>query len=169
MPENGAIAGRLSPLLLVSSIAILDRWSKGMVESHFALYDSFTVIPGFFNIVRSENPGVAFGILQEGASPGRTAILIALSLVAIAALGVMLWKAGRQDRWTTTGISLIFGGAVGNVYDRVSAGKVTDFLDFYVGGWHWYTFNIADSAICTGAVLLALSAFLTRPRQEANA
>ena len=169
MREDRTIAGRLLPLLLSASVAVLDRWSKWLVESRLSLYDSVTVIPGFFNIVRSENPGVAFGILQEGGSPGRTAILVLLSLVAIAALGVMLWRTSHHDRWTATGIALIFGGALGNVYDRAFAGKVTDFLDFYAGAWHWYVFNLADSAICIGAGLLALSAFLTRPRQEANA
>ena len=169
MPENRSIASRLLPLLLSGSVAVLDRWSKWLVESRLNLYDSIAVIPGFFNIVRSENSGVAFGILQDGGSPGRTLILVLLSLIAIAALGVMLWKTGSQDRLTATGISLIFGGAIGNVYDRAFAGKVTDFLDFYAGTWHWYVFNLADSAICIGAALLALNAFLTRPRQEANA
>ena len=169
MPENRTIASRLLPLLLSASIPVLDRWSKWLVESRLSLYDSVTVIPGFFNIVRSENSGVAFGLLQDGASPGRTVVLVLLSLGAIAMLGVMLWRTGHQDRLTATGIALIFGGALGNVYDRAIAGKVTDFLDFYAGAWHWYVFNLADSAICIGAGLLALSAFLTRPRQEANA
>ena len=74
-----------------------------------------------------------------------------------------------QDRWTALGISLIFGGALGNVYDRIIAGRVTDFLDFYAGTWHWYTFNIADSAICAGAAILALTSFFVKPQQEAKA
>jgi signal peptidase II len=162
-------ASRILTLVLAVSVVALDRWSKWLIETRLPLYDTVTVIPGFFNIVRSENPGVAFGILADGSSSGRTAILVALSLAAIAVLAVMLWKIGRQDRWTTIGISLIFGGAIGNVYDRIIAGKVTDFLDFYAGNWHWYTFNLADSAICIGAALLALSSLLIKPHREANA
>jgi signal peptidase II len=162
-------ASRILTLAIAVSVVVLDRWSKWLIETRLQLYDTVTVIPGFFNIVRSENPGVAFGILADGSSSGRTAILVALSLAAIAVLAVMLWKIGRQDRWTTIGISLIFGGAIGNVYDRIIAGKVTDFLDFYAGNWHWYTFNLADSAICIGAGLLALSSLLIKPHREANA
>ena len=166
---HDALSSRIMTLTTAATVVALDRSSKWLVESRLHLYDAVTVIPGFFNIVRSENPGVAFGILADGAGPGRTMFLIALSLAAIAALAVMLWKMGREDRWTVFAISLIFGGAIGNVYDRVVAGKVTDFLDFHALGWHWYTFNLADSAICIGACLMALSSFLTRPRQEANA
>jgi signal peptidase II len=162
-------ASRILTLAIAVSVVALDRWSKWLIETRLQLYDTVTVIPGFFNVVRSENPGVAFGILADGSSSGRTAILVALSLAAIAVLAIMLWKIGRQDRWTTIGISLIFGGAIGNVYDRIIAGKVTDFLDFYAGNWHWYTFNLADSAICIGAALLALSSLLIKPHREANA
>jgi signal peptidase II len=164
-----ATTSRILTLAIGVSVVALDRWSKWLIETRLHVYDTVTVIPGFFNLVRSENPGVAFGMLADGASSGRTAILVAMSLAAIAVLAVMLWKIGHQDRWTTIGISLIFGGAIGNVYDRIIAGKVTDFLDFYAGNWHWYTFNLADSAICIGAGLLALSSLLMKPHREANA
>ena len=81
----------------------------------------------------------------------------------------MLWKIDRLDRISAIALSLVFGGALGNVYDRVVVGAVTDFLDFYIGTHHWYIFNIADSAICVGACLLLLSMFLTRNHQEASA
>src|SRR6267154_1020007 len=126
-----AVFSRVLTLAIAAAVVGLDRWSKWLVETHLSLYDSMTIIPGFFNIVRSENSGVAFGILNDGASPRRTVLLVALSLAAIGILGAMLWKIGRQDRWTPVAISLIFGGAIGNVYDRAIAGKVTDFLDFY--------------------------------------
>src|SRR5436305_376815 len=132
-------AGWIRALTVVTAAGVvgLDRWSKWLIESRLQLYDSLVVVPGFFNIVRSENPGVAFGILSEGSTRNHTAALVAMSLAAIVILGVMLWKIGRHDRWSAIGISLIFGGAIGNVYDRVTAGKVTDFLDFYAGNWHW--------------------------------
>ena len=166
---SDALASRLLTLATAFGVVALDRLSKWLVESRLSLYDAVAVIPGFFNIVRSENSGVAFGILSEGGGPGRTMALVAMSLVAISILGVMLWRTGHQDRRTAIAISLIFGGAIGNVYDRVTAGKVTDFLDFHAGVWHWYTFNLADSAICIGAGLVALSSFLLKPQREANA
>jgi len=93
---------------------------------------------------------------------------VLLSVIAILILAAMLWKIDRLDRLSAMGLSLIFGGAVGNVYDRVRSGAVTDFLDFYVRTHHWYIFNLADSAICTGAGLLLLSMFMTRSQRETN-
>ena len=128
-----------------------------MVETTLSPFDNKVIIPGFFSIVRSENPGIAFGLFQESTSKYRTGILIIFSLLAIVILAWMLRKVGQMDRWTAWGLAFIFGGALGNVYDRVHAGAVTDFLDFYMGQVHWYTFNIADSAICTGAGLLLIA------------
>ena len=147
----------------------LDRWSKWLVNNSFTAFDIKTVIPGFFNIVHSENPGVAFGIFAENTSHSRTLLLVGLSVVAILILAGMLWKIDRQDNLTATGLALIFGGAIGNVYDRVRVGAVTDFLDFYAGSYHWYTFNLADSAICVGAGLLILSMLSSNRKKEADA
>ncbi|MDQ6706638.1 MAG: signal peptidase II [Acidobacteriota bacterium] len=137
-------------------ILALDRWSKHIIETRFSAFDSHPVIPGFFDIVKSQNPGVAFGLFSESTSRFRTGLLIAFSLLAVAILAGILWRIEKLDRLTAVGVSLIFGGALGNVYDRVMMGTVTDFLDFYIGARHWYTFNLADSAICVGASLLLL-------------
>jgi signal peptidase II len=155
-------------VIALSALA-LDRWSKWMVETHLGDDSVKTVIPGFFNVIRSENTGVAFSMFAEGGGRWHTIGLVTLSLTAILVLAFMLWKIERLDRISAVALSLIFGGAIGNVWDRVHAGAVTDFLDFYFGTYHWYTFNIADSAICTGAGLLLLSMFLTRNQQEAKA
>jgi signal peptidase II len=144
-------------LLIAGAVFALDRWTKWMVETTLSPFDNKVIIPGFFSIVRSENPGIAFGLFQESTSKYRTGILIIFSLLAIVILAWMLRKVGQMDRWTAWGLAFIFGGALGNVYDRVHAGAVTDFLDFYMGQVHWYTFNIADSAICTGAGLLLIA------------
>lgn len=159
------------PLAFLTAIVVfgLDRWSKWAVETRLGAYDTKTVIPGFFNIVHSQNPGVAFGIFQDNPNHLRTLLLVAMSLAALGILAWMLWKIDRQDRFTATGLSLILGGAMGNVYDRATMGTVTDFLDFYIGGYHWYTFNLADSAICCGAGLLILSMLLSNRKQGANA
>lgn len=154
MPDN---LRRIVAFLLALGVFALDRWSKWMIDSHFTAYDTKTVIPGFFNLVRSQNPGVAFGMFAEVTARARTPILIAVSAIAVILLAGMLWRIERLDTASATGLALIFGGAMGNVFDRVTAGSVTDFLDFYAGTYHWYTFNVADASICTGAGLLILS------------
>jgi signal peptidase II len=160
---------RVAAAAVALGVFTADRWSKWMIETHLAPDSLQPVIPGFFNLVRSENPGVAFGMLADDAGRWHTPALVLLSVIAILILAAMLWKIDRLDRLSAAGLSLIFGGAVGNVYDRVRAGAVTDFLDFYVRSHHWYVFNLADSAICTGAGLLLLSMFLTRSQHGANA
>jgi signal peptidase II len=159
---------RFAAFLIALGVFAVDRWSKWMIETQFGASDSKTVIPGFFNIVRSENPGVAFGMFAEYTSRARTPILIGLSILAVLLLAGMLWRIERLDTPSAIGLALIFGGAMGNVFDRVRAGSVTDFLDFYAGSYHWYTFNLADASICTGAGLLILSMFRGQ-RREARA
>ncbi|MCU1258629.1 MAG: signal peptidase Aspartic peptidase [Bryobacterales bacterium] len=148
-----------------AGVFVLDRWSKWIIETRLSPFDTKVLFPGFLNVVNSQNPGVAFGIFAESASKYRTAALVVFSLVAVAVLAAMLWRVERVDRRTAAGLALIFGGAVGNVFDRIRSGMVTDFLDFYVGTVHWYTFNLADSAICVGAGLLLLS--MLRPGTHA--
>ena len=153
---------RIVAFVIALGVFVLDRWSKWMIQTRFDAYDSKTIIPGFFNIVRSQNPGVAFGMFAETASHFRTPVLIGLSVIAVLLLAGMLWRIDRLDASSAIGLALIFGGATGNVFDRVSAGSVTDFLDFYAGSYHWYTFNVADASICTGAGLLVLSMIVSQ-------
>ena len=151
---------RLLALGTALSVFGLDRGTKWMVETRLDTWDTKVLIPGMLNIIHSENPGIAFGIFQDSVSQNRTLALVSLSVVAVLILAWLLWRIDRQDRYTAIGITLIFGGALGNVFDRVRSGRVTDFVDFYIGTWHWYTFNLADAAICTGAGLLILGMFL---------
>jgi signal peptidase II len=167
----GNAARRLVAFLTAIAVFALDRWSKWIVEARLGAYDTKTVIPGFFNIVHSRNPGVAFGIFQENPSRARTLLLIGMSFTALLVLAWMLWRAPKNtehDRLAAPGLSLIFGGALGNVYDRATSGTVTDFLDFYAGTHHWYTFNLADSAICVGAGLLIVGMLLSNRREPAD-
>ncbi len=158
---------RVAALVTAVGVFSADRWSKWMIVSHLGPDDVHRVIPGFFNLVHSENPGIAFSMFADTTSPWHTPILILFSVLAVSILAAMLWKIDRLDRFSAIGLALIFGGAVGNLYDRIRVGSVTDFLDFYVQSYHWYIFNVADSAVCTGAGLLILSMFFTR-QQEAN-
>ena len=160
---------RVAAAAVAVGVFAVDRLSKWMIETSLAPDTVKAVIPGFFNLVRSENPGVAFGMFAEDSGRWHTPALVLFSVAAILVLAGMLWKIERLDRMSAVALSLIFGGAVGNVYDRVRSGAVTDFLDFYVRSYHWYVFNLADSAICVGAGLLLLSMFLTRREQGANA
>jgi signal peptidase II len=157
---------RRAAVLIALAVFVVDRVSKYLVEAHVSAFDVKPVIPGFFDIVKSHNAGVAFGILSESNSALRTALLIAFSVVALAAMGTMLWRIARLDRPTAVGLSLIFGGALGNLLDRVLYGSVIDFLDFHGANYHWYTFNIADSAISSGAVLILISMLRTSPARS---
>ncbi len=155
-------ARRLAAFLTAMAVFAVDRASKWYIESKFDAYDTKHVIPGLLNLVRSENPGVAFGIFADSTSQHRTLALVAVSVIALVILAAMLWRIDRLDRLTAYGLSFVFGGAVGNVFDRVRVGSVTDFIDFYFGTYHWYVFNLADTAIFIGAVLMILSMWRTR-------
>src|SRR5215469_14870211 len=134
----------------------LDRLTKWLIETHVSFTDTYRVLPGFFDIVHSQNRGVAFGLFNDGASDWSTGMLSLFSLVAVLVIGALLWNGARLDRLSQAGLSLILGGAAGNLFDRIVWGRVTDFLEFYIGDYHWPTFNVADSAIVIGSGLLLL-------------
>lgn len=152
---------------LAGAVFAIDRVTKGIIEARVGAFDTHVVIPGFFDIVHSQNSGAAFGLFAESSSEWRTVLLIGFSCVALVALTVMLWRTPRLDRMTATALALILGGAMGNVFDRVRWGTVTDFLLFYIGQYQWPAFNAADSAIVIGSGLLLLD-FLKPNRQPAH-
>lgn len=150
-----------------SAVLVLDRFTKWLIETRVSFLDTFSVVPGFFDIVHSQNRGVAFGMFNDSTSAWRTALLVAGSIAAVVIITGMLWKAEKLDRKTLWGCALILGGAAGNLVDRLLFGQVTDFLLFHVGQYQWPTFNVADSAIVIGSGLLLLD-LLRAKRQEAN-
>jgi signal peptidase II len=156
---------RLKAYGLALAVVVFDRVTKWIVETYVSAMDTYHVIPGFFDIVRSENRGVAFGIFNDSNNEWRTTLLVVAALAAVIFVSSMLWRPDRLDRLSFWGLALILGGAAGNVFDRAMWGRVTDFLDFYVGTYHWHTFNIADSAIVIGSGLLLLD--LLRPKRQA--
>jgi signal peptidase II len=158
---------RVKAYATAGAVFALDRLTKMIVESRVSFFDTYKVIPGFFDIVRSQNRGVAFGIFNDSTSEWRTTLLVIASMAAVVLVSVMLWNASRLDRWSIWGFALILGGAAGNVFDRVVHGRVTDFLLLYVGDFQWPTFNVADSAIVVGSCLL-LADLLRSKRQTAN-
>jgi signal peptidase II len=149
------------------SVLALDRITKWLIESRVSFLDSYSVIPGFFEIVHSQNRGVAFGMFNDSTSEWRTLLLVIGSIAAVVVISGMLWKAERLDRKTVWGCALILGGAAGNLLDRLLWGQVTDFLLFHVGEYQWPTFNVADSAIVIGSGLLLLD-LVRAKRQAAN-
>jgi len=159
------VDARLKAYGLSAGVFALDRLTKMAIDKYVSVFDVHPVIPGFFDIVHSQNRGVAFGILNDSApSPWRTLILVVFAAAALLVIGSMLWKIDRLHRLTATGLALILGGAAGNLFDRIVWGRVTDFLDFYAGGFRWPTFNVADSCIVIGSGLLLLD--LLRPKRQ---
>ena len=162
---------RTLSLAIAAAIFALDRITKMWIESTVSLWDSYHVIPGFFNIVHTKNKGAAFGMFAESDSPFRTALLIAVSVSVLLFILYVLFRPGKAgfsaSRLTTIGLALVMGGALGNIYDRVIYGEVTDFLEFYSGTWRFAAFNIADSAISIGAGLLILDMWRTRKQADA--
>lgn len=153
--------------LIALAVVLLDRLSKLAVERNLTLHDSISVIPGFFRLTRVENTGAAFGLFADSPSEWKIAGLVLFSLIALIIVATLLWKNSHSMTTTGVGLSLILGGAVGNLWDRLLSGHVVDFLLFYVGQYQWPAFNVADSAIVIGAGLLVFEILFTKsPAQE---
>ena len=152
-------------LLFALAIVVLDQWSKWMVEAHLPFHASVRIIPGFLDFTHVRNTGVAFGFLASQGDLARTLMLTALGLGALTVVGIYFWRTPADDRLLLAALALILGGAVGNLLDRIAAGAVTDFIDVYVRSYHWHTFNVADSAITIGIVLMALDLWRARAQR----
>jgi len=156
---------RLKAYGAAAAVFALDRITKRLIETRVSDADTYRIIPGFFDIVRSENRGVAFGLFNDSTSEWRTMLLVVAALAAVVLIGALLWRPERLDRLSLFGFALILGGAAGNVFDRIVWGQVTDFLLFYIGSYQWPAFNAADSAIVIGSGLLVLD--LLKPKRQA--
>ena len=157
-------SARATHFLLALFVVLIDRWTKRLVAAHIAMYTHIQVIPGFFRITHTENTGAAFSLFADSPSHWKTAMLISFSVVAMIVVSVLLWKQSRALTMTGIALSLILGGAVGNLWDRVASGRVVDFLLFYVKTYQWPVFNLADSAIVVGASLLVLEIIFGNPK-----
>jgi signal peptidase II len=159
---------RLVSFGIASGVVILDRLTKMWIDASVSIWDTYVVIPHFFNIVHTQNRGAAFGLFADSSSEWRGFLLMGVSLAVLALVAVLLWQFPQQaakSQWVSRlGLALVLGGAIGNLYDRAVYGSVTDFLEFYIGRYHWPAFNVADSAITIGAALLALGWWQTRPQ-----
>ena len=147
---------------LAALVVLADQATKALLLARFAPGERLELAP-FFNLVFVFNPGAAFSFLSE-AGGWQKPLLVAFALGAAAIVSVLIVRR-PLERLLCTGLALILGGAIGNVIDRLRFGQVVDFLDFHAGGWHWPAFNVADSAITVGAVLLVLEGFVHRERR----
>lgn len=140
--------------LIALLVVLLDRATKWVVAKRIGMHDSIQVIPGFFRITHVENRGAAFSLFADSPSAWKLGMLVAFSVVALIVVSFMLWRNSHTLATTGVGLSLILGGALGNLWDRLLHGQVVDFLLFYIGQYQWPAFNVADSAIVVGAGLL---------------
>ena len=153
-------------LWLALLVFVLDQWSKYAVVDAMDLYQSIQVLP-FFNLTYVHNYGAAFSFLHDADGWQRWFF----SIIAFVVSGLILWwlkSTPREQHLLSVAFNFILGGALGNVYDRLMHGYVIDFLDFYLGGWHWPAFNLADSAIFVGAALLILDMLKNKQTEDTN-
>ncbi|HMU63843.1 MAG: signal peptidase II [Nitrosomonas sp.] len=151
---------KLSLSLVIAFIVLaLDLVTKYWVESAL-VFGQQIPITSFFNLVLTYNPGAAFSFLGD-ASGWQRWFLSGIAFIACAVISYLLYK-HTENKLFCWALSLVLGGALGNLYDRITLGHVVDFLDFYIGDYHWPAFNVADSAICIGAALLIYESFTTK-------
>ena len=146
-------------LLIVSSVIVLDQLTKWLITSTMRLHESIPVLHDFFSITYIRNSGAAFGILAGSHAGFRLVFFGLTSVLALALLGTIYVRLSPADWVGQVSVSAIFGGAVGNLIDRIRAGEVIDFLDFSLLGHHWPAFNVADAAITVGVAFLIMHFF----------
>jgi len=158
-------SSRLRWLWLTLAVVLLDRASKAWFEARTIEGWRHEVLHNFIYLVHSRNPGIAFGVLADSASTTTRVILIAGSLLVIGVLAWLLVAGKIPSPLGNAGLALLLGGAAGNVADRIFHGAVTDFFELWLGTYHYPAFNVADSAITIGAVLILLDILLGRKQE----
>jgi len=141
---------------LIAVVITLDQWSKWLVKSSFNLYQSKPIIQDFFHLTYVTNEGMAFGL----SLPGGKHVLLVVTLLLTGFIVGFLWKEKEGHPLVKYGLALILSGAIGNLIDRIIHGKVVDFMDFMIGDFHWYIFNVADSAVTIGMILFIYHSLL---------
>lgn len=139
---------------IAATVLLLDRLTKQMITDRFSLEDCQPVMDGFFNLTYVRNTGAAFGVLAMLDDTYRVPFFAATTLAAVGLLLYFIWRAKATDILLLVSLALIIGGALGNLFDRLMYGYVVDFIDWYHGSYHWPAFNVADSAISVGMVIL---------------
>lgn len=153
--------------LIIIAIVICDQLTKAWITAHFAMFEVKEIIPGLFRLTHLANRGAAFGFLNGDYGNWRHAFFVGIALVALVLMVFLLRQMQKEGKGFVVAISLIFGGAVGNLIDRLRLGAVVDFIDFYWHGHHFPAFNVADSAITVGVGLFLLC-HLLRSKEETH-
>ena len=162
----------LKYLWLTGVIIVLDLASKAVVSQHFSLYEIMPVIPGWFNLTLAHNSGAAFSFLADESGWQRW-FFAAIALIVSAILFFWIKRLQEHERWLAIALALVLGGALGNLWDRLTLGYVVDFLDFYYQNssqraMHWPAFNVADMAISIGAFILIIDALFTKDKPDSE-
>ena len=160
---NEPITRERSWLVLSVMVVILDQWTKHLAMNGLTLHQPVPILP-YLNFTLTTNPGAAFSFLRDAGGWQRW-LFISISSVVSIAIFVWLFRLRGHQRLLACGLALVLGGAIANLWDRVTLGEVVDFVDVYFRRWHWPAFNVADSAISIGAILLLYSAFKTPPEE----
>jgi signal peptidase II len=147
---------RRAQVVVAVLVVVLDQAVKAAVRGRLTLHESVTVIPGLFDLTRIHNTGAAYGFLDGVDFPFKTVVLACVATAALIGLAIYASSLDRAQALTQAGLTLVIGGAAGNLIDRVATGYVLDFFDVYRGNWHFWAFNVADSAITIGVVLMIL-------------
>lgn len=156
----------LWPLGITALVVVADQATKAWIMATFYLHEQLEVIPGFFNLTHVTNTGAAFGLLAGEQNHWRRFFFIGVALAALVVIGFSYRHLKNQGTLFVFAVSLIGGGALGNLIDRIRFGAVVDFLDFYVGSHHWPAFNVADSSITVGVALFLLAGVLKQKSED---
>jgi signal peptidase II len=165
VPDNGvtqpaqARAAWLSTKVLAAAavtVVALDQVTKALVLALLPLHESVSIVPELLDFTHVRNTGAAFGLLNAVDVPFKPLLMTTIALAALLAIGVFAARTSTGEPLARIGLALVFGGATGNLIDRVTVGYVIDFVDVYWNDWHFWAFNVADSAITVGACLLIL-------------
>lgn len=150
-------------LIIALFVIVADQATKAWILTFFSERggEPVAVVAPFFNLVLTGNRGMSFGLFNTNAAMN-TAVFTVLAAVIVIAL--LVWLRRAHNPVIRLALGMIIGGAIGNVIDRLMRGAVVDFLDFHIGNWHWYAFNVADAAICLGVIALLLDGLLARPK-----
>ena len=145
-------------------VIIFDQVTKYMVTDSLYLYQSIPILPSL-NLVLAHNTGAAFSFLSDAGGWQRW-FFVTLAIIVSIVIVVWITRLQLNEKRLAVALSLVLGGAIGNVWDRIAHGYVVDFIDIYYGSWHWPAFNVADSAICVGATLLIIDALFNKDDQQ---
>jgi signal peptidase II len=156
-------------LWLAGAIVVLDQVTKAAIRMSVPLHSSRTIIPGLLDITHVQNTGAAFGILNAADFPYKAAVIALIATVALVSIAVFAAGLSPHQRLARFGLALILGGAAGNLVDRVTAGYVVDFVDVYWRHYHFWAFNVADSAITVGVIGMMLDMLGFGNRADASA